>query len=136
VKGGGHTTNPGFSSTSGVQIALFRFNETKVNIASGTVEVGAGLTWDQVYAVLDPTGVNVVGGRVPGIGVSGFTLGGGESIWLSETWILYALGYSYHSNQYGLALDNVAGFELVLPNGTVINVTSKDDDLWFGLRVS
>jgi FAD/FMN-containing dehydrogenase len=46
------------------------------------------------------------------------------------------LGYSYHSNQYGLSLDNVAGYELVLPNGTVINVTSKDDDLWFGLRVS
>jgi FAD/FMN-containing dehydrogenase len=46
------------------------------------------------------------------------------------------LGYSYLSSQYGLALDNVAGFELVLPNGTVINVTTKDDDLWFGLRVS
>ena len=24
----------------------------------------------------------------------------------------------------------------MLTNGTVINVTSKDDDLWFGLRVS
>ena len=46
------------------------------------------------------------------------------------------LGYSYHSNQYGLSLDNVAGFELVLPNGTIINVTSEYDDLWFGLRVS
>ena len=46
------------------------------------------------------------------------------------------LGYSYITNQYGLSLDNVAGFELVLPNGKVINVTSKDDDLWFGLRVS
>ena len=46
------------------------------------------------------------------------------------------LGYSYHTNQYGLALDNVAGYELVLTNGTVINVTSKDEDLWFGLRVS
>ncbi len=30
----------------------------------------------------------------------------------------------------------MAGYELVLPNGTVINVTSKDDDLWFALRVS
>ena len=30
----------------------------------------------------------------------------------------------------------MAGYELVLPNATVINVTSKDDDLWFGLRVS
>jgi FAD/FMN-containing dehydrogenase len=47
-----------------------------------------------------------------------------------------ASGYSYHTNQYGLSLDNVAGFELVLPNGTVIDVTSKEDDLWFGLRVS
>jgi hypothetical protein len=45
-------------------------------------------------------------------------------------------GYSYKSSQYGLALDNVVGYELVLPNGTVMSVTSKDDDLWFGLRVS
>jgi FAD/FMN-containing dehydrogenase len=80
VKGGGHATNPKFSSTSGVQIALSRFNKTKVKVASGTVEVGAGLTWDQVYAALEPTGVNVVGGRVPGVGVAGLTLGGGESI--------------------------------------------------------
>ena len=45
-------------------------------------------------------------------------------------------GYSYQSNQYGLALDNVAGYELVLPNGTIKYVTQKDEDLWFGLRVS
>ena len=45
-------------------------------------------------------------------------------------------GYSYKTSQYGLGLDNVVGYELVLPNGTVINVTSKDEDLWFGLRVS
>jgi len=58
---------------------MTRFNETKVDSACGTVEVGAGLTWDQVYAALEPTGVNVVGGRIPGVGVSGLTLGGGES---------------------------------------------------------
>ena len=70
--------NPGFSSTPGVEIAMIRFNETIVNSTSGTVEVGAGLTWDQVYAALEPTGVNVVGGRIPGVGVGGLTLGGGE----------------------------------------------------------
>jgi FAD/FMN-containing dehydrogenase len=59
---------------------MSRFNETKVNPKSGTVEVGAGLTWDQVYATLEPIGVNVVGGRVPGIGVAGLTLGGGERL--------------------------------------------------------
>ena len=57
---------------------MTRFNETKVNSTCGIVEVGAGLTWGQVYVALGPTGVNVVGGRTPGIGVAGLTLGGGE----------------------------------------------------------
>ncbi|KAN0115751.1 FAD-binding domain containing protein [Russula decolorans] len=119
VKGGGHTMNPGFSSTGGIEIVMTRFNETKVDSTCGTVEVGAGLTWDQVYPALEPTGVNVVGGRIPGVGVAGLTLGG---------------GYSFKSSQYGLTVDNIARFELVLPNGTITNVTSKDEDLWFGLR--
>jgi FAD/FMN-containing dehydrogenase len=46
------------------------------------------------------------------------------------------LGYSFKTSHYGLAVDNIARFELVLPNGTITNVTSKDEDLWFGLRVS
>jgi FAD/FMN-containing dehydrogenase len=45
-------------------------------------------------------------------------------------------GYSFKTSQYGLTVDNIARFELVLPNGTIANVTSKDEDLWFGLRVS
>ena len=85
MKGGGHATNPGFSSTSGIEIAMTRFNETKVNSTCGTVDVGAGLTWGQVYTILEPTGVNVVGGRVPGIGVAGLTLGGGEFLSSSES---------------------------------------------------
>jgi hypothetical protein len=56
---------------------------------SGTVEVGAGLTWDQVYEVLEPTGVNVVGGRVFGVGVAGLTLGGGECLPSLESSISY-----------------------------------------------
>lgn len=78
VKGGGHATNPGSSSTMGVQIAMTRFNQVVVNKAASTVEVGAGLIWDDVYQALDGTGLNIVGGRVSGVGVAGFTLGGGE----------------------------------------------------------
>ncbi|KAH9073074.1 FAD-binding domain-containing protein [Lactarius deliciosus] len=119
VKGGGHSANLGFSSTKGVQIALARFNETKVNYEDRTVEDGPGLTWGQVYTALNSTGVNVVGGRQPGVGVAGLTLGG---------------GYAFQSSQYGLTIDNVASYELVLPNGTITTVTSQDEDLWFGLR--
>ena len=143
MKGGGHATNPGFSSTTGVQISMTRFNETNVNSTCGTVEVGPGLIWDQVYATLGPTGVNVIGSRLPGVGVAGLTLGGGEFPPPSEISMEtrshdshMLLGYSSLTSQYGLAVDNVAGYELVLPNGTIKDVTSNDRDLWFGLRVS
>lgn len=77
VKGGGHGTNPGWSSTTGVHISLYRFSQVNYNAATQTAEVGAGLIWDDVYAALEPYNVNVVGGRVPGVGVAGFALGGG-----------------------------------------------------------
>jgi FAD/FMN-containing dehydrogenase len=80
VKGGGHASNLGFSSTRGVQISLTRFNDITVDSTAGTVELGPGLTWDQVYATLDPIGVNVVGARLPGVGVAGVMLGGGERL--------------------------------------------------------
>ena len=78
VKSGGHASNRGFSSTSGVQISLARFNTFKVNIEVQTVELGPSLTWDDVYERLDPYGVTVIGGRIPGVGVGGLILGGGR----------------------------------------------------------
>ena len=45
-------------------------------------------------------------------------------------------GYSFMANQYGLTIDNMAAFELVLPNGTITDVTESNEDLWFALRVS
>ncbi|KAF9225427.1 FAD-binding domain-containing protein [Gyrodon lividus] len=120
VKGGGHTTNPGFSSTTGVQIAMFHFSDVVYDSEAQTATIGAGLTWDTVYAALEPYGVNVVGARGPGVGVSGLCLGG---------------GYSYLTNQYGLTIDTVEAYELVSPDGTVRNVTEKSDlELFFGLR--
>ena len=136
VKGGGHTYNLGFSSTPGVQIAMARFKDIKVNPAAATVEVGAGLTWDQVYAALQPYNLTVAGGRTPGIGVAGLTLGGGESVLSYDISYEPQIGYSWKSSQYGLTVDNIMGYELVLPNGTITSVTSNDVDLWFGLRVS
>ncbi|KAK0447276.1 FAD dependent oxidoreductase [Armillaria borealis] len=120
VKGGGHATNQGFSSTTGVQITMTRFNEVTYDPTTQTAVIGAGNIWDDVYEILNAQGVNVLGGRVTGVGVAGFTLGG---------------GYSYLSNQYGLAIDNVVAYELVVPNATVVTVTEENDpDLFFSLK--
>uniref|UniRef100_A0A8H8CJ52 FAD-binding PCMH-type domain-containing protein n=1 Tax=Psilocybe cubensis TaxID=181762 RepID=A0A8H8CJ52_PSICU len=120
VKGGGHASNPGYSSTEGVMIAMFRFSEVTYDAASQTAVIGAGLIWDDVYAALEPFNVNVVGGRVTGVGVAGFILGG---------------GYSWKTNQYGLTIDTVTAFELVKPNGNIVTVTqTSDPNLFFGLK--
>jgi hypothetical protein len=50
-----------------------------IHEGSKTVEIGAGLTWTDVYAYLVPKGINVVGARLGAVGVAGFTLGGGDS---------------------------------------------------------
>ena len=78
MKGGGHASNPGFSSTHGVQISLARFSNITVDPDAGTVALGPGLIWDQVYAALDSVGLHAIGARLPGVGVAGVTLGGGE----------------------------------------------------------
>nr|GAT56738.1 NAD(P)-binding protein [Mycena chlorophos] len=120
VKGGGHNLNPGFSSTAGVEISMTRFNKLVFVAASQTVEVGSGLIWDDVYAGLAPFNVSVVGGRATGIGISGYLLGG---------------GYSYQTNEYGLAVDNVVSIELVLPDGQVQVVSqTSNPDLFFAVR--
>lgn len=120
IKGGGHASNPGFSSTAGIQITMARFNGVTYNADAQTASIGTGLVWDDVYAALEPYGVSVVGGRVTGVGVGGFTLGG---------------GFSFLSNQHGLTIDTVTAFELVLPNGTVATVTDTvNPDLFFALK--
>uniref|UniRef100_A0A0W0ETW2 FAD-binding PCMH-type domain-containing protein n=1 Tax=Moniliophthora roreri TaxID=221103 RepID=A0A0W0ETW2_MONRR len=120
VKGGGHASNPGFSSTTGVQIAMYRFSEVTYDAQSQTAVIGAGLVWDDVYAALAPYNVNVIGGRVTGVGVAGFTLGG---------------GYSWLTNQYGLTVDTLIALELVQTDGTVVTVTeTSDPDLFFSLK--
>lgn len=84
---------------------MSRFTGVTYDAERGMVEIGVGLTWDQVYEKLEPMGVMVAGGRTPGIGksvpfcrmnidldtkvsegVGGLSLGGGyswknQSIW-------------------------------------------------------
>ena len=96
MKSGGHTSNPGFSSTQGIQIYTGKFSQVTYDPASGTAVIGSGLIWDTVYERLQDHNVIVLGGRVTGvsepldsldlnilnhvtqqIGVGGFALGGG-----------------------------------------------------------
>ena len=116
---------------------MSRFSDVVYDSEVQTVTIGAGLVWDDVYAKLEPYGVNVAGARVSGVGVAGSTLGGGmfePGAQMKNSILL--IGYSWFTSQYGLTIDTVQGFELVMPNGTVANVTkTSSPDLFFALRV-
>ena len=66
---------------------MTRFNDIVIRKDNKTVEIGAGLTWTDVYKYLSPKGLNVVGGRVNGVGVAGLTLGGGE--YYFPSWLIH-----------------------------------------------
>lgn len=55
-----------------------QFSKIKYDAKSKTVVLGAGLVWDDVYEALMAHNVSVLGGRVSGVGVAGFLLGGGS----------------------------------------------------------
>jgi FAD/FMN-containing dehydrogenase len=112
IKGGGHASNPSFSSTDGIQIYMSRFNKISYDPTTKTIEVGAGCLWNQVYLETAKVGRNVVGGSGShGVGVAGFLLGG---------------GYSLKTNQYGLGIDNIAAFQIVLPTGEIVVAREGD----------
>lgn len=113
---------PGFSSTTGVQIAMSRFDNIEHDKSGMTLKVGAGCLWDQVAHEMRDSGQNIVGGQTDvGVGVAGWLLGG---------------GYSHKTNQYGLGIDNIVGYEIVLPNGEIKHPTATNDtELFNALRV-
>jgi FAD/FMN-containing dehydrogenase len=69
----------------------------KLSSDKKTVAVQPGNTWGAVLTALEKRDVTVVAGRIGDLGVGGLTLGG---------------GISFITNQYGLACDNVASFDV------------------------
>ena len=67
MKSGGHTVNPGFSSTEGIHIYTRRFSQVTYNATSSTAVIGTGLTWETAYERLQDYGVSIVGARATGV---------------------------------------------------------------------
>ncbi|KAL2063148.1 hypothetical protein VTL71DRAFT_6220 [Oculimacula yallundae] len=121
VRGAGHMPVPGAANTDGgVLIAMSDFKTIGVSGDETSVEVGAGLNWHELYAILQYQDLVVVGGRLKTIGVAGLTLGG---------------GISYLTSKYGFAMDNVLAYEVVTASGDIITATAESDpELFWALK--
>jgi FAD/FMN-containing dehydrogenase len=80
MRSGGHNANAGFSSTdaNGVLIDVRDLNVRAMN-EDGSMTVGSGNRWQDIYNFLDDRGLGAVGGRHDGVGVAGFLLGGKDA---------------------------------------------------------
>ena len=98
VKSGGHSAFAGAATIEGgITMSFQNMKSVKLSDDKKTAAVQPGNTWFDTLNALSTTGVTVVGGRVGDIGVGGLTLGG---------------GISFLTNEYGLACDNVASYEV------------------------
>ncbi|MBU2665095.1 FAD-binding oxidoreductase [Actinoplanes bogorensis] len=97
-----------------------RLDECVVHAEEGWARVGAGVRWQQVLDAAAPHGLAPLAGSAPGVGVVGYTTGGG-------------LGPV--ARTYGWASDRVRAVELVTGDGVLRRVTASDEpDLFWAVR--
>ncbi|OTA98694.1 hypothetical protein M426DRAFT_325766 [Hypoxylon sp. CI-4A] len=121
LRSGGHSPNPGWSSTEGgILVDLQKINQITISGDKKVASIGPGARWGSVISTLDAEGTSVIGGRIPAVGVSGLILGG---------------GLFHFSGEYGLTADNVKNFEIVLADGNITNANANENaDLFWALK--
>ena len=119
VRGGGHDW-AARALCPGIVIDLSRTNSVVVDSDNRTARIAGGARASDVVAMTDPLRVAAVAGSFGGVGMAGFTLGG---------------GYGALIGRFGLALDNLLAAEVVLADGRVVVANSKSEgELFWALR--
>ncbi|KAI2634996.1 FAD-binding domain-containing protein [Hypomontagnella submonticulosa] len=106
VRSGGHMW-AGHSNniTEGITIDLGLLDKTTYNPETKLASLEPGSRWNKTYNEVVKQGVLIVGGRDREVGVGGFLIGG---------------GISFYTCRYGWGCDQVANFEVVLADGSIV----------------
>ncbi|XEV04176.1 hypothetical protein FSHL1_009463 [Fusarium sambucinum] len=121
IRGGGHGNFALSNSVDeGITVDFGYINGTTYDEEKNIVSVGPGGHWQDVYDTLIPYGLAVAGGRAGTVGVGGFVTGGGNS---------------FYSASHGMTCDTVAGWQVVLANGEIVEANANENaDLWQAMK--
>lgn len=121
IRSGGHMYAGSNNIIHGVTIDLGYMNASWYDREKNLASVQPGGRWRDVYRnLLNTANVTVTGGRDGDVGVGGFLLGGGNS---------------YYSGTNGFACDTVVNYEVVLADGSIVEVNATSHpDLYKALR--
>jgi FAD/FMN-containing dehydrogenase len=104
----------------GVLVKTTRMAAIEVDAGRRTARTGGGAIWSDVIAAAAPHGLAPLSGTSSGVGVAGYTLGGGTG-WLSRA--------------HGYAADSLLAAELVTADGEVLTVSAEEHpDLFWAIR--
>jgi FAD/FMN-containing dehydrogenase len=118
VQATGHGAN--LPMDGGLLISTRRMNRVSVDPAARLATVAAGATWRDVLAAAAPHGLAGLNGSSTGVGVVGYTLGGG----------LPVLGRAF-----GWASERVRSMDVVTADGVLRRVDAdREPDLFWALR--
>jgi FAD/FMN-containing dehydrogenase len=122
VRNGGHNPNFKFASidNNGVLFDMSQMDTLTLSADNTIMHVGTGNKGGDVQKLADSVGRSGVTGLNTAVGISGLTLGG---------------GYTLFPQLNGLVTDNVANFEVVLGNSSIVNTNATSNtDLYRALR--
>lgn len=103
-----------------VLVSTRRMDRVVVDPIARTATVGAGVRWARVIEAAAPFGLAPLSGSSSGVGVVGYTVGG---------------GIGPMARRYGFAADHVRRVELVTADGTIREVDAQTDpDLFWAVR--
>lgn len=127
VLGGGHGAGGYGLVAQGLTISMSDMKQVTVDAGVGKATMQAGVIFKELYLAAQNTGWTPVGGGCPYVGVGGFYQGG---------------GWSFLSRSYGMAIDTLLSFEIVLADGRALTVDTSNTcqldptcrDLWWAVR--
>jgi hypothetical protein len=119
-QGTGHGAEPLGPLDGAMLLRTTRMRKVRIDPTARTARAEAGAVWQDVTAPAAEHGLAALAGSSPGVGVAGYTLGGGLG-WLAR--------------RYGLAANSVTAAELVTPDGDLVRADAgHDSDLFWAIR--
>ncbi len=121
ARGGAHCYQPASLVNFGIVLDQRPLDKiVKIDIINQTVQIQAGALLGPVIEELSKKNILIPVGTCVTNGLAGLTLGGG-------------IGFALR--QYGLTLDQIVEFKVVLANGRHVNATERENcDLYWALR--
>lgn len=104
----------------GIVVNVSRMTDLQVDPGAQLARLGAGQRWRSVLEATDPYGLIGLSGTAHGVGVVGYTLGGGLGITMRT---------------FGFAADSLLGADLVTADGELVRADdAQNPDLFWALK--